>query len=114
MRSHHDSPEPVTNDRKMVLKRVLMKGRNPKSRGSRISAVCCTSECILTIVGKNARCISSNNQHHKTFFDMNVLFILFDDDQGSNYVTEELPHAQLPAMVAFSKCRYYLDNCADH
>jgi hypothetical protein len=91
-----------------------MKGRNPEHRGSRTSPVSCTNECILNIVGKNARCISSNNQHDNTFCDITVFFILFDDDQGSNYVTEELSHAQLPARVAFSKCRYYLGNYTDH
>jgi hypothetical protein len=34
---------------------------------------------------------------------MTVFFILFDDDQGSKNVAEELPHAQFPARVAFSK-----------
>jgi hypothetical protein len=34
---------------------------------------------------------------------MTVFFILFDDDHGSNYVAEELSHAQFPARVAFSK-----------
>jgi len=57
-----------------------MKGRNLEHRGSRTSAVCFTNECILTIVGKNARCISSNSQHDNTFCDITVSFILFDDD----------------------------------
>jgi hypothetical protein len=79
-----------------------MKGRNPEHRGSRTSAVCCTNECILTIVGKNARYISSKNRHDNTFCDMTVFFILFYDGQGSNYVTEELSHAQFPARVAIT------------
>ena len=44
---------------------------------------------------------------------MSMFFILFDNDQGLNYVTEELSHAQFPARVAFSKYRYYLGNCED-
>jgi hypothetical protein len=91
-----------------------MNGRNGEHRGSRTSAVCCKNECILNIVGKNARCISCNSQDDNTFCDMAVFFPLFDDDQGSNYVAEELSHAQFPARVAFSKCRYYLGNCEDH
>lgn len=91
-----------------------MKGRYPEQWGSRISAVCCENECILTIVGKNARCISSNSLRDNTFCDTIVFFILFDDDQGSNSVAEELSHAQFSARVTFSKCRCYLGNSEDH
>jgi hypothetical protein len=41
---------------------------------------------------------------------MNVFFIVFDDDQGSNYVAEELSHAQFPDGLAFSKVDVNVEN----